>query len=165
MHASKRIPFLAPNAAAAFSEKLQRSHQASRAHDTQCNRPRELTLASRTLYLGGVSGSSLNPLDSDWGHVLGRYLPVVPMVLINGAEGIGTGWSTYIPNYNPREVAANLRRLLRGEELEVMQPWYRGFKGTIQEVPSKTAGKSYNVYGTIAQVCLVDESTTTAPAS
>ncbi|CAL5226164.1 g8989 [Coccomyxa viridis] len=80
------------------------------------------------------------------------YLPVVPMVLINGAEGIGTGWSTYIPNYNPREVAANLRRLLSGEELEIMQPWYRGFKGTIQEVPSKTAGKSYNVYGTIAQV-------------
>ena len=74
------------------------------------------------------------------------------MVLINGAEGIGTGWSTYIPNYNPREVAANLRRLLRGEQPEVMQPWYRGFKGTIQEVPSKTAGKSYNVYGTIAQV-------------
>lgn len=79
------------------------------------------------------------------------------MVLINGAEGIGTGWSTYIPNYNPREVAANLRRLLRGEQPEVMQPWYRGFKGTIQEVPSKTAGKSYNVYGTIAQVRLHDK--------
>ena len=86
------------------------------------------------------------------GQLLHRYLPVVPMVLINGAEGIGTGWSTYIPNYNPREVAANLRRLLRGEQLVTMQPWYRGFKGTIQEVPSKTAGKSYNVYGTIAQV-------------
>ena len=82
---------------------------------------------------------------------LGRYLPVVPMVLINGAEGIGTGWSTYIPNYSPREVSANLRRLLNGEELVTMQPWYKGFKGTIQEVPSKTAGKSYNVYGTVAQ--------------
>ena len=82
---------------------------------------------------------------------LGRYLPVVPMVLINGAEGIGTGWSTYIPNYSPREVSANLRRLLNGEEVVTMQPWYKGFKGTIQEVPSKTAGKSYNVYGTVAQ--------------
>ena len=82
---------------------------------------------------------------------LGRYLPVVPMVLINGAEGIGTGWSTYIPNYSPREVSANLRRLLNGEEVVTMQPWYKGFKGTIQEAPSKTAGKSYNVYGTVAQ--------------
>ena len=26
-----------------------------------------------------------------------HYLPIIPMVLVNGAEGIGTGWSTYIP--------------------------------------------------------------------
>lgn len=25
------------------------------------------------------------------------YLPIIPMVLINGAEGIGTGWSTFVP--------------------------------------------------------------------
>ena len=37
------------------------------------------------------------------------------MVLVNGAEGIGTGWSTYIPNYNPRDIVANLKRLLAGE--------------------------------------------------
>ena len=33
-----------------------------------------------------------------------------------------------------------------------MHPWYNGFRGTIQEAPSKTAGRSYSVYGTIAQV-------------
>ena len=33
-----------------------------------------------------------------------------------------------------------------------MHPWYNGFRGTIQEAPSKTAGRSYVVYGTIAQV-------------
>jgi hypothetical protein len=37
------------------------------------------------------------------------------MVLVNGAEGIGTGWSTSIPNYSPRDIVANLRRLLAGE--------------------------------------------------
>lgn len=60
--------------------------------------------------------------------VPGRYMPILPMVLVNGAEGIGTGWSTFIPNYSPREIAANLRRLLEGQPLEPMQPWYRGFK-------------------------------------
>ena len=30
------------------------------------------------------------------------YYPIIPMVLVNGAEGIGTGWSTFLPNYNPR---------------------------------------------------------------
>ncbi len=53
-----------------------------------------------------------------------RYMPILPMVLINGAEGIGTGWSTSIPNYNPRDVVANLKRYLAGEPLEPMQPWY-----------------------------------------
>ena len=41
-----------------------------------------------------------------------RYVPILPAVLINGAEGIGTGWSTSIPNYSPRDVVANLLRLL-----------------------------------------------------
>lgn len=58
---------------------------------------------------------------------LHRYMPILPMVLVNGAEGIGTGWSTFIPNYSPREIAANLKRLLAGQPLEPMQPWYRGF--------------------------------------
>ena len=63
-------------------------------------------------------------------------MPVVPTVLVNGAEGIGTGWSTSIPNYNPRDVVANLRRMLDGQELVAMSPWYRHFKGTIEEVGS-----------------------------
>ena len=33
-----------------------------------------------------------------------RYCPILPMVLVNGAEGIGVGWSTSIPNYNPRDI-------------------------------------------------------------
>lgn len=56
------------------------------------------------------------------------YLPTVPLILINGADGIGTGWSTQIPNYNPVDVVENLRRLMRGEEMVPMTPWFRGFK-------------------------------------
>jgi DNA topoisomerase-2 len=56
------------------------------------------------------------------------YMPILPMLLVNGASGIGTGWSTKIPNHNPREIVANLRRLLRGEEMEPMHPWYMGFR-------------------------------------
>lgn len=44
------------------------------------------------------------------------YMPVIPMVLVNGSEGIGTGWSTKIPNYNPREIIENLKRMIRGED-------------------------------------------------
>lgn len=72
------------------------------------------------------------------------YMPVLPMVLINGAEGIGTGWSTDIPCYNPTDVVANLRRLMAGDEQVPMMPWWRGFTGEIKLV----AKNKYEVTGT-----------------
>ncbi|XP_030850847.1 DNA topoisomerase 2-alpha isoform X2 [Strongylocentrotus purpuratus] len=62
------------------------------------------------------------------------YIPIIPMVLVNGSEGIGTGWSTKISNYDVREVTANIRRLVAGEEPVPMIPSYKGFKGTIEEL-------------------------------
>lgn len=44
------------------------------------------------------------------------YVPVVPMVLINGSAGIGTGWSTNMPNHDIRACIANVRRMIKGEE-------------------------------------------------
>nr|XP_049706693.1 DNA topoisomerase 2-like isoform X2 [Helicoverpa armigera] len=61
-----------------------------------------------------------------------QYIPILPMVLVNGAEGIGTGWSTKIPNYNPRDIVENIRRMLDGEEPKPMHPWYKNFRGTIE---------------------------------
>ena len=80
-----------------------------------------------------------------------RYMPIIPTILINGAEGIGTGWSTSVPNYNPRDIVDNIKRLLRGEEVEPMVPWYKSFKGTIDEVMTKT-GRSYVINGIISQI-------------
>ena len=45
-----------------------------------------------------------------------RYMPILPTVLVNGAEGIGTGWSTSIPNFNPHDIVKNIKRLMNGEE-------------------------------------------------
>ena len=44
------------------------------------------------------------------------YIPIIPMVLVNGAEGIGTGWSTKVHNYDIREIVRNLLRMIDGEE-------------------------------------------------
>jgi len=61
------------------------------------------------------------------------YVPVLPMVLINGTQGIGTGYSTNIPCYNPKEIISNMKRLLEGKEQIEMAPWYRGYKGPIEK--------------------------------
>jgi len=55
------------------------------------------------------------------------------MCLVNGAEGIGTGWSTFIPCHNPREIVENLKRMMEGYDCEPMHPWYKGFEGSIIE--------------------------------
>ncbi|XP_017108704.3 DNA topoisomerase 2 [Drosophila bipectinata] len=62
------------------------------------------------------------------------YLPIIPMVLVNGAEGIGTGWATKIANHNPREIMQNLRRLINSEEPKLMHPWYKNFTGRMEYV-------------------------------
>ena len=75
------------------------------------------------------------------------YVPVVPMVLINGADGIGTGWSSTIPNYNPRDIVANLKLMMEGKDPEPMMPWFRDFDGTIEQIgPDK-----FKISGTIEQ--------------
>ena len=37
------------------------------------------------------------------------YAPIIPMVLVNGMEGIGTGWSTTVPPFNVREIMQQIR--------------------------------------------------------
>jgi DNA topoisomerase-2 len=68
------------------------------------------------------------------------YCPIIPMVLVNGADGIGTGWMTKCPNFNPRDLIQNLRRMIRGDEPQHMKPWYKNFRGEIIEItPQKYA--------------------------
>jgi DNA topoisomerase-2 len=62
------------------------------------------------------------------------YIPIIPMVLINGSEGIGTGFSTTVPSYDPKDVIANIRNILEGKEVYDMTPWYKDFKGTIEKI-------------------------------
>ena len=67
------------------------------------------------------------------------YAPIIPMILINGTKGIGTGFSTEILCYNPMEVINYLRAKLTGEFYnKEFIPYYEGFLGTIEKiVPGK----------------------------
>uniref|UniRef100_A0A6B2KWU8 DNA topoisomerase 2 n=1 Tax=Arcella intermedia TaxID=1963864 RepID=A0A6B2KWU8_9EUKA len=60
------------------------------------------------------------------------YLPIIPMILVNGTEGIGTGWATSFPNYNPLDLCNNIKRLMENMPMEPLYPWYLGFKGVIR---------------------------------
>lgn len=78
-----------------------------------------------------------------------QYVPVIPMLLVNGADGIGTGWSTSIPSYNPTEIIENLRRRMKGSskaDMVPMHPWFRGWTGETEVLDN---GRKYKFKGII----------------
>jgi len=66
------------------------------------------------------------------------FAPVIPMVLANGVSGgIGTGWSSSVPCYNPVDLIHWIRAWLGGRDpisiaSTPLTPWYRGFTGVIR---------------------------------
>ena len=65
------------------------------------------------------------------------YLPIIPTVLVNGTEGIGTGWSSNIPCFNPREIVLSIKNKIKNGNFLKINPWYKGFQGEIKEDPKK----------------------------
>ena len=69
------------------------------------------------------------------------------MVLINGMKGIGTGFSTTIPQYNPKDVITNIVNKCNKMPYKSIHPLYKGFQGTIKRINDSmyiTKGK-YNI--------------------
>ena len=63
------------------------------------------------------------------------YAPIIPMILVNGAKGIGTGFSTEILCYNPTQIIDYLNAKLKGvEPNKEFIPYYEGFNGTIEKI-------------------------------
>ena len=76
----------------------------------------------------------LNYLDDDGRSIEPDfYMPTIPMVLVNGTEGIGTGFSCYVPPFNPKDIKQNILNVIGGKAIKRMKPWFRGFKGRIFE--------------------------------
>ena len=122
---SNNINLLEPNGQ--FGTRLQGGKDAASARYIFTN----LSAFARLLYRE-EDDALLNFLNEDGQSIEPEwYLPILPMVLVNGGEGIGTGWSTFIPNYNPADLCKNLERMLDDEEPVEMHPWYHGFTGEI----------------------------------
>ncbi len=76
------------------------------------------------------------------------YMPVLPLLLVNGATGIGTGFSTDVLPYNPKDLVGALKWRLSGGCADLtgveMMPWWYGFKGAVH---AGTDGRNYVTRG------------------
>jgi DNA topoisomerase-2 len=66
------------------------------------------------------------------------YVPVVPMILMNGAEGIGTGFSCYVPPFDPEAIKHNILCALDQVPMIPMKPFFKGFKGKMTKTKDHT---------------------------
>ena len=82
------------------------------------------------------------------------YVPIIPMSLINGCKGIGTGFSTEILPYNPMQIIQKLKLMLEKKDSNInILPYYSKFKGDIHELTfSKCDTKKYLIKGVYKKV-------------
>ena len=62
------------------------------------------------------------------------YVPTLPMIAINGAKGIGTGFSCDIPPHNTLDIIAYIQAKLSGKVLPDISVYFEGFTGTVEKV-------------------------------
>ena len=99
----------------------------------------------------------LDYLDDDGQSIEPKfYVPTLPIILINGACGIGTGFSTDIPCFNPDDIKDRLLRLVEDEDSDIAEltPWYKGFIGTIKKVEENkwTTHGNYSIKANVITV-------------
>jgi DNA gyrase/topoisomerase IV subunit B len=104
----------------------------------------------------------LNYLDDDGQQIEPEYyIPIIPMILVNGGLGIGTGYSTNVPQFNPSniiDICKTICEIIKMTEIEVknendlehiydsidaleieeLTPYYLGFKGSVEKTDKNT---------------------------
>jgi DNA topoisomerase-2 len=152
---TNNINLLAPNGQ--FGSRCQGGQDASSARYI-------FTLLSKLtkLIFKEEDNNILNYQDDDGQQIEPEfYIPVIPMVLVNGGIGIGTGYSTNIPQFNPTEIIAACKFIckairlaeLNGDsedgmdniyetidilDIEDLVPYYLGFNGTIKKTENNS---------------------------
>ena len=77
------------------------------------------------------------------------YAPAIPMILVNGSKGIGTGFSTDVMPHNPLQIIAYIRAMLRdvakgSADRPVIEPYFKGFKGTVKNIAATSGAPAAN---------------------
>lgn len=79
------------------------------------------------------------------------YAPAIPMVLVNGSKGIGTGFSTDVMPHNPLQIIAYIRAMLASTptaDRPAIDPYFKGFKGTIRNISPSNVAPKFLIKGT-----------------
>ena len=122
---SNNINILTPKGG--FGTRLQggNDHASSRYIFTKLEKIGKLLFRKEDEALLNILIEEGTEIEPEW------FMPILPMVLVNGAHGIGTGFSTHVPCFNPKDLIFNLRMMMENKQIKSLVPWYRPFKGKV----------------------------------
>jgi DNA topoisomerase-2 len=86
------------------------------------------------------------------------YVPILPMVLVNGISGIGTGFSSSIPSFHPMKLVEYLRNRLNtriSSDTDDFVPYYENFRGTVNRVEGET--QKFLIKGVYERTSVADQ--------
>lgn len=66
------------------------------------------------------------------------YIPIIPTVLINGSQGVGTGYASKILGYNPEDIKNAVIAIMDGKKIKPLIPWFKGFRGKVYRNDTQT---------------------------
>lgn len=80
------------------------------------------------------------------------YVPIIPMILVNGGCSIGTGWSCNIPNFNVKDIISYVKTWIQNGDIEKVEltPWYRDYTGKI--VQDEKDEEKFISYGKLTRI-------------
>jgi DNA topoisomerase-2 len=111
----------------------------------------QLNKITRYLYSG--KDDAILKYNNDDGDMVEPvyYLPIIPMVLVNGVKGIGTGFSTEILPYDPLLLIDYISEKLTNKDTSAYKftPYWNGFNGDVYE---DVENKRYLVKGKYSKI-------------
>ena len=129
---SNNISLLMPNGQFGTRLKGGKDHASERYIFTMLN-----TTITKNIFID-ADRNVLNNLDDDGTSVEPEYYaPIIPMILVNGSKGIGTGFSTDIMCYNVSDIITSIKNKLKNKTTStIIRPYYEGFNGVIEKIMS-----------------------------
>ena len=110
----------------------------------------KLSEISKILF-NSVDNEILNKQYFEGQYIEPKFLvPIIPIMLLNGSDGMSTGFSHTIYPRNPKEVIEYIKKKINGVEnpRDQLLPWFRGHLGKVVHNEEENRNESY---GTITR--------------
>ena len=127
--------------------------------DTSAGAPRYIYAKLTPLFEYIFKDMDLCPVHDDPEHIPPKYyLPIIPLVLINGIKGIATGYSTDIPPHDPLSIIDWLIAKAKNKPVKDITPKYYDFTGEVTK-----SSDHYNIFGKYEQISPIKIKVTELP--